>query len=170
MRLYFIRFLLLFFLLCAIGTGYLAAQDNGNGISREELEHVLDYLQKEAVSVDITARITGEKGRNVWDTESRRLTVSGRSVTVSLDGDNIRVVAHIIPFLNEDNSILLVAKGEVWIHSDSQEDTKYYSTMKSLPVKAGESIMFFPVGVAVDVDKNVYTIEMEIRVSPYEPD
>jgi hypothetical protein len=149
-------------------TAILSAQDKG--ISREELEEMLEYVQKDAVSVDISARITGEEGQNVWNTESRRLTVSGRSVTVSLDGDNIRVVAHIIPFLNDDNSILLVAKGEVWIHSDTDEETEYYSTMKSLPVKAGESIMFFPVGVAVDVDKNVYSIEMEIRVSPYEPD
>ncbi len=120
--------------------------------------------------MEINARITDEQGKSVWNTESRRVTVSGRSVTVSLEGDNIRILAHIIPFINEDNSVLIVAKGEVWVKTEEEKETQYYSTMKSLPVEAGESVLFFPVGVAVDIDKNVYTIEMEIQVNPYKVD
>ncbi len=149
-------------------TVFSAVSANAQEIDREDLENILDFIKSDAVTVDIQARITGEAGENVWNTRSRQLTVSGRSVSISLDGDNIRVVAHIIPFLNDDNSILLVAKGEVWINREVSEEMEYYSTMKSLPIRAGESIMFFPIGVAVDVDKNVYSIEMEIRVSPYE--
>ncbi len=145
--------------------------ESGEGVlEREELERILDFLRTEAVSVEINARITDEEGKSVWDTESRRVTVSGRSVTVSLEGDNIRILAHIIPFINEDNSVLIVAKGEVWVETEEERETKYYSTMKSLPVDAGESVLFFPVGVAVDIDKNVYTIEMEIQVNPYRVD
>lgn len=142
--------------------------EKGERLSEQELEEMLKELRGEAVSVDISARIRGEDGESVWNTTSRRLTLSGRSVDVTMKGDNIKVVAHIIPFVKEDNSILLVARGKVWIDTKEQEKTRYYSTMKSLPVDPGESVLFFPVGVAVDAEKNVYTIEMEIRVNTYE--
>ncbi|MFO7850143.1 MAG: hypothetical protein R6V67_09310 [Spirochaetia bacterium] len=138
-----------------------------DGLSSEDLRSVFEHLQGRSISVDISVRITGEEGESIWNADSRRLTVSGRSVTVSMEGENIEIDAQIIPFINRDNTILLVAKGEVWVDTEEKEDKEYYSTMKSLPVKAGESIMFFPVGVAVDNDKNVYTIEMEIKVTPY---
>ncbi|MFP4179037.1 MAG: hypothetical protein ACLFNZ_00865 [Spirochaetaceae bacterium] len=154
-------FILLFLVLPGISLVY------ADGMSKEELGEVLKHLQGKTVSVDINVRIIGEEGESVWNAESRRLTVSGRSVTVTMEGDNIEIHAQIIPFINQDNTILLVAKGEVWIGSGTKEEKEYYSTMKSLPVKAGESIMFFPVGVAVDTDKNVYSIEMEIKVTPY---
>lgn len=137
-------------------------------IGREEFRKALEYLQGEAVSVNINARITGQDGKSVWNAESQRLTISGRSVTVTMEGETIKVVANIIPFINDDNTILLVAKGEVWLSTGESRETEYYTTMKSLPVEAGESIMFFPVGVAVDMEKNVYTIEMEIKVNFYE--
>lgn len=154
-------FILLFLVLPGISLVY------ADGMSKEELGEVLKHLQGKTVSVDINVRIIDEEGESVWNAESRRLTVSGRSVTVTMEGDNIEIHAQIIPFINQDNTILLVAKGEVWIGAGTKEEKEYYSTMKSLPVKAGESIMFFPVGVAVDTDKNVYSIEMEIKVTPY---
>lgn len=157
----------IFTVLFLIFLGLSLVYADSEGLSKEDLENVLKHLQGKTVSVDINVRIIGEEGKSVWNADSRRLTVSGRSVTVTMEGENIEINAQIIPFINEDNTILLVARGEVWIGTGSEEEREYYSTMKSLPVKAGESVMFFPVGVAVDTKKNVYNIEMEIKVTPY---
>jgi hypothetical protein len=50
-----------------------------------------------------------------------------------------------------------------------EEGVKYYSTMKSLPVESGESVLFFPLGRAMDQQQNIYSIELEITVVPYQP-
>jgi hypothetical protein len=63
--------------------------------------------------------------------------------------------------------MFLVAKGEVWIESSPGQEKKYYSTVKSLPIKEEESVIFFPTGMLMDTEtQRVYTIELEIQVKP----
>lgn len=138
------------------------------GMVRESAE-LLRYLRENALSVHITARVTEPGAENIWLTESKKVTISGRGVQVRLSGENLIVFADIIPYMNDDNTILLVAKGEVWAQADSASGVKYYSTMKSLPVQPGESVIFFPLGRAMDQQQNIYTIELEISVIPYTP-
>jgi hypothetical protein len=130
-------------------------------------DSIFDYLEDNALSVHIEARVTMPGESQVWRTESKNVTISGRAVAVKLTGENIIIFADIIPYVNEDRTILLVAKGEVWTQTDHSSGVKYYSTMKSLPVKPGESVIFFPLGRAMDQKQNVYTIELEISVVPY---
>ncbi|HUX22305.1 MAG TPA: hypothetical protein VMW69_13770 [Spirochaetia bacterium] len=127
----------------------------------------LDLLKGEALAVNIVARVMESGHVSVWNMESRKITISGRGVQIRLEGDNVLVLAHLIPYLNDDNSILLVALGQVWAPAADRKGYKYYSTMKSLPVTAGEKVFFFPFGMAVDQKANVYTIELEIQVVPY---
>ncbi len=143
------------------------SQQDGNSI--EELQEALRYLQDKALEVQIHARLIGKDRENIWNTKSRKITVSGKSVSITLEGENLTVSAHLIPFLNEGGSIFLVAKGEVWVQQSPDEEKKYYSTVKSLPIKPGESVIFFPTGVLMDTEENnVYTIELEIQVEPLE--
>ncbi len=141
-----------------------AADNDGLSDKSDELLH---YLRENALSVNIVARVTEPGAENIWRTESKKVTISGRAVQVRLSGENLIIFADIIPYMNEDRTILLVAKGEVWAQSDSSSGVKYYSTMKSLPVRAGESVIFFPLGRAMDQQQNIYTIELEISVIPY---
>jgi len=89
------------------------SQQAGN--STEELQEALRYLQDKALEVQIHARLIGKDRENIWNTKSRKITVSGKSVSITLEGENLTVSAHLIPFLNEGGSIFLVAKGEVWV-------------------------------------------------------
>jgi hypothetical protein len=143
-----------------------SADNDGLPSKSDELLH---YLRENALSVNIVARVNEPGAENIWRTESKKVTISGRAVQVRLSGENLIIFADIIPYMNEDRTILLVAKGEVWAQSDSSSGVKYYSTMKSLPVRAGESVIFFPLGRAMDQQQNIYTIELEISVIPYTP-
>jgi hypothetical protein len=119
--------------------------------------------------VHILARVVEPDKEDVWLTESRKVTISGRAVQVKLSGENLVIFADIIPYMNADRTILLVAKGQVWAQEEMEEGVKYYSTMKSLPVESGESVLFFPLGRAMDQQQNIYSIELEITVVPYQP-
>ena len=64
---------------------------------------------------------------------SSKITVSGEAVKIKLTGDNLVIIANITPYLNPDNTIFLVAKGEIFLSdSTDTEDVKYYTTLKSL--------------------------------------
>lgn len=132
-------------------------------------DNILQYLEENAINVHIEARVTSPGQSQVWRTESRNVTISGRAVEVKLTGENVIIFADIIPYVNQDRTILLVAKGEVWTQADPAAGVKYYSTMKSLPVRPGESVIFFPLGRAMDQEQNVYNIELEISVILYTP-
>ncbi|MCF7948258.1 MAG: hypothetical protein K9M94_06705 [Spirochaetia bacterium] len=156
-------------LLILLGLVQPLFSQNTSGTSSKELEEALRYLQDKALEVQIHARLIGKDRENVWNTESRKLTVSGKSISITLQGEDLTVSAHILPFLNEGGSIFLVAKGEVWVQQGPDEEKKYYSTVKSLPIKPGESVIFFPTGVLMDTEDNdVHTIELEIQVEPLE--
>lgn len=127
----------------------------------------LAYLKDDALAVSIEARVIEQDHVTVWHMQSTKITISGRAVQVRLEGDNVLVLAHIIPYLNSDNTILLVALGQIWAPTADKKSYKYYSTMKSLPVTPGEKVIFFPFGMAVDQKANVYNLELEIQVTHY---
>lgn len=125
----------------------------------------LKSIEGEHFSVNLTTRILGEQNETIWHMDSSNITVSGEAVKVKLSGDNLVLIANITPYLNKDNTIFLVAKGEIFL-SDSadSEDVKYYTTLKSLPITNGEKVIFFPLGMAYDSNSNFYSMEMEIQV------
>lgn len=123
-----------------------------------------DVFKDTSLEVKITTRVLEEETEVVWNMESSEVTVSGETVTVKLNGDKVRVLAEITPYLLEDGSILLVARGDVLLSSE-EEGMQYKTTMKSLPVDFGEKAFFFPLGVAFDSKENIYTIQLEIQVN-----
>ncbi len=136
-------------------------------ISESLEDSTLKFLQNKTLAVNISTRVIQKNQETLWHMESSKLTISGRAVKVQLKGDNVLIFARITPFSLEDGTILLIAQGEVWLSSKQNEGLEYYTTLKSLPVKAGEKVLFFPLGVVVDSKSNVYTIELEIQVLPY---
>jgi hypothetical protein len=123
---------------------------------------------EEVLSVNIAARVSESGEDAVWKVESSKCTVSGRSVSVKLVGDNIVILVDFIPYTGADDSIVLVARGQVWISSQTDEPMKYLSTLESIPVKMGEKVLFFPLGVKSleAVSEHTYDIEMEIQCVP----
>jgi hypothetical protein len=120
------------------------------------------------LSLNIAARVSESGEDAVWKVESSKRTVSGRSVRVKLVGDNIVALADFIPYTDSDDSVVLVARCQVWISSATDEPMKYLSTLESIPVKMGQKVLFFPLGVKSleAVSDRAYDIELEIQCVP----
>ncbi len=130
-----------------------------------DVNDALKYLKNNALNIDIITRIVDEQGISIWEAEMSRITISGKSVKVKLQGVNILVITDITPYIRNDSTILLVSQGEIWIGSADSEEMNHYSTIKSLPVTMGESVLFFPLGVIQSMDRKIYNIELEIQVN-----
>jgi hypothetical protein len=139
--------------------------------AQQVLDDSFYSLLEKALNINIAATIseTGEKA--VWNIKSSELTIPGRSVTVKLVGSNVVVIAQLTPYVNADNTVLLVAQGQVWISSPLEDKIKYLTTLKSLPIKLGEKVFFFPLGANVEkTSENLYNIALEITIQPYTHD
>ena len=148
------------FLILLVSGSYTFAQE------ADPLDDILDYLRGKTFSVHMTIRLLDGNESIVWDVEHTDVTVAGRALNVRLVGEDIIIDAFITPFGSVDTNLMLVAYGQLWFTDGPDEGLRYESFMKSLPVEAGERIIFFPLGVAVDADTNIYTIELEIQLVP----
>ena len=137
-------------------------------LAQEEdpLDDILEYLRGKTFSVHIVIRLLDGNEVIVWDVEHSDVTVAGRALNVRLVGEDIVIDAFITPFGSVDTNLMLVAYGQLWVTDGPDEGLRYESFMKSLPVESGERIIFFPLGVAVDNNTNIYTIELEIQLIP----
>lgn len=143
-------------------------QEDARQENAQEIEDILRYLKDKIVSVHIITRLIDQDEESVWDAESTQLTVAGRAVKLRLEGEGIVINTSITPFGGIEDTLLLVAQGEVLLSGSEDEGVKYESFLKSLPVEAGEKIIFFPLGVVVDAETNIYTVQLEIQVFPYQ--
>lgn len=132
-----------------------------------DLDDAVNYLKNQNLVVSLSTRIIESEDETVWHIENSEITQSGQSVYLKMTGENLVVFAQITPYIQDDETLLLVAKGEVFI-SSIEEGTKYYSTLKSLPITLGEKVFFFPLGMAVDSERNLYYIELEIEIKQQE--
>lgn len=142
-------------------------------ITPNDLEDALQLLLNQALSVEISARIVENGQETVWTMELSRVTISGRAVTVRLDGSNVVVVVQFTPYIAEDSSVLLVAQGQTWVTTSESQDAVYRTAFRSIPINLGEPVVFLPLGnhpidVNVDTDTDgAFNIELEVRVEPY---
>lgn len=141
----------------------------------DSIDEALRELTDKAMGVHITARITQGSEQTVWDMDVTRVTISGRAVTVRLDGSNVTVVAKFTPYRNADDSIILVAQGQTWISQDGDDDRVDYQTaFESMPIQLGEPVVFLPLGndeLTMDVETErdaSFNIELEVTVVPYD--
>jgi hypothetical protein len=131
-------------------------------------------LLSKALTVTVSARILPPDSQSeetpVWNAESTKLTIPGRSIKIRLDGDNVRIYLICTPYLQDDGELLLLAQGQVWFTEPQDNENRYVSTFYSIPVSYGEKVLFFPLGVS-DQDqpqKQHFNIELEIKIVPYE--
>jgi hypothetical protein len=141
--------------------------------SQESLSEAFEMLEKKALAVHITARVVEDGEQAVWNMELTRFTISGRSVTIRLEGSNVVVVATFTPYRETGDSLLLVAQGQTWITTSEGERVKYRTAFESLPMRLGEPAVFLPLGdkpldVNLDTERyGVFNIELEINIEPY---
>lgn len=154
----------------AIGLLFIAAATLG----ANDIENALRLLAEQALSVNIVARITENGEETVWNMEVSRVTISGRAVTLRLDGSNVVALVQFTPYQDRDEGLLLVAQGQTWVSSEFSDDVKYRTSFKSMPISLGEPVVFFPLGarvddIAVENDEfGSFNIELEVQVVPYQ--
>jgi hypothetical protein len=136
-------------------------------------KEALQQLLSKALSVTISARIVppdADTTTAVWNAESTKLTLPGRSIKVRLEGENVRIYLVCTPYVQADGEVLLLAQGQVWLTEPTDKENKYYNTFYTIPVSFGEKVLFFPLGLsdADNQDKKFFNVELEIKIVPYE--
>lgn len=142
--------------------------------SPPDLDESLEDLLSGALMLHVNARIIDQdQNETVWTMDLTRVTISGRSVRVQLDGSNITVVAEFTPYWEGDGNLMLVAQGRTWLSANGDpEEPDYRTSFTTLPVQLGEPIIFLPLGnssVPVDTERfGRLNIELEINVERYQ--
>jgi hypothetical protein len=152
------------------------AMANANGqaqATETDPKEALQELLSKALTVTVSARILPpdqQEETPIWNAESTKLTLPGRSIKVRLDGDNVRIYLICTPYLQDNGEVLLLAQGQVWFTEPQDNENRYVSTFYSIPVSYGEKVLFFPLGVsnADEPEKKHFNIELEIKIVPYE--
>lgn len=138
-----------------------------------ELDDILQALLDQALTINITARVTQSGEETVQSYELTRVTISGRAVRLRLEGGNLTVIAEFTPYEDEDG-ILLVAEGQILLRTPENEEVQYHTSMRSVPLAIGERVVFYPLGrSSFDMDlenehSEALNIELEVEVSPYQ--
>ena len=153
-------------LLFTLGLVYAGAQDNDleRFFEDEDLESLID----EALQLQITAKVLPPDEQPVWNSQSKKLTIPGRSVAVRLVGDNIRIDVVFTPYQEENGNLLLVAQGQVWFSEAPDAKTTYLTSIQSIPVSWGEKVLFFPLGFSSELSQaSTFNIQLEVEIYPY---
>ena len=141
--------------------------------SAVELDDILQALLDQALTVRIIARVTQNGHETVQSYELTQVTVSGRGVRLRLEGGNLTIVAEFTPYEDEDDSILLVAEGQIWL-TGPEEEVQYRTSLRSVPLALGERVVFYPLGRStIDMDlesesDDSLNIELEVEVASYQ--
>tara|TARA_B100001121_G_C18388173_1_gene479491 strand:+ start:79 stop:594 length:516 start_codon:yes stop_codon:yes gene_type:complete len=142
--------------------------------AESQLDESLEDILSGALTVHINARIIDRNdNETVWTMDLTRVTISGRSVSVRLDGSNIAVVAEFTPYWEDDGQLMLVAQGSTWVtNGENGPHHDYRTSFSTLPIQLGEPIVFLPLGneqVPVDTGRfGRLNIELEINVERYQ--
>ncbi len=129
----------------------------------------LRSLLSNALEVTISARVLPTDEKPIWNAESTKVTLPGRSIRVRLDGENVRIYLICTPYVQDNGEVLLLAQGQVWFETPRDNEVTYSSTFSSIPVSFGEKVLFFPLGIsdAEARQKGFVNVEVEIKIVPY---
>ena len=133
----------------------------------DDLNDLLHMLQDNVFSVNVIGRIYDGGQVNSWEMDVAKYTISGRSVSLRLEGKDLIVIADITPYVDNEGGVLLVAQGQVWVDEPGEKLVKYSSTMKSLPINLGDKVYFYPLGIAQNYESEMFILELEIQILPY---
>jgi hypothetical protein len=141
------------------------------GAQNTELDRIfqdqdLESLIDQALQLNITAKVLPPGATPVWNSVGSKVTLPGRSVAVRLVGDKLHIDVVFTPYQEENGELLLVAQGQVWMAG--AQETRYFTTFKSVPVGVGEKVLFFPLGLSPKVEQgDTFTLQIEVEIYPY---
>ena len=142
-----------------------------------DVDDILQAILDQALSVRIVARVTENDRETIHSYELTQVTISGRAVRLRLEGGNLTIIAEFTPYETDDDSILLIAEGQIWLTTAQDETIRYRTAQKSIPLELGETVVFYPLGRSADVESDdagsvggenePLNIELEVQIAPY---
>jgi hypothetical protein len=118
--------------------------------------------------IKVNLKIIDDEENELVNSKWKIATVSGKAVVIHVKGNNLIIKADLTPYYVDNNSLLLLTRGNVMLMPTDSEASKYYSTVNSLPVKLGEKALFFPLGLLNEKMENISSCVLEIEVQPYD--
>ena len=150
----------LFFAFCLMLSPLL-----GYAQETQTLPEVSDDSQLFNLSIDLKVQ-DGTSEKLVSDHKVQHLTVSGKPVTLNIKGGNFKAAVRLTLYRMQDDNLLLLTQSSIFFINEGRR--QMLSTAQSIPVKAGEKVLFFPLGVLNDGNKSGYNCMLEMNISKYQ--
>lgn len=113
---------------------------------------------------------TGTDKGQPWEAESSKYTVPGTPAPFKLVGSNVAIIVQITPFDRDDGKgVTLIAQGQVWVRPP-QGGLSYHTTIESLSVDYGETVLFFPLGLDANGKSSIRLEISVVRASDANPE
>ena len=108
----------------------------------------------------------GTTAEVVSDHKAHHKVLSGRPVVLNINGGNFKAAVRFTLYNRNADNLLLLAQSTIAFIKDGHR--QMLSTVKSIPMKAGEKVLFFPMGVLNDGEKSGYNCMLEMEGSKYQ--
>ena len=126
---------------------------------QEARVRIVPELRRQALIMEINARVLTEDQDIIWDKYERRIAIPGSPVAIRLVGSNVVVAVQFTPFIRRQGNVL-VAHGQIWIENPGR-GVSYYTSIQTIPMDFNEPLYFFPLGTSNP------SIEIRLTVNPY---
>lgn len=118
-------------------------------------------------NMDIDLKIQdGTTAEVVSDHKAHHKVLSGRPVVLNINGGNFKAAVRFTLYNKNSDNMVLLAQSTIAFIKDGHR--QMMSTVKSIPITAGEKVLFFPLGVLNDGEKSGYNCMLEMEVSKYQ--
>lgn len=155
----------LFVLFCLfISPVFISAQEqpvpNNETIDVESADN-----QMYSMSIDLKVK-EGDTEKEVLDKPMQHLAVSGKPVVLKITGGNFKAAVRLTLYQKAEDTLVLLTQSTISMFSEGKR--RVLSTAKSMPIKTGEKVLFFPLGVIPDAEKTGYNCMLEMDISKYQ--
>ncbi|MDF1566465.1 MAG: hypothetical protein RQ801_00025 [Spirochaetaceae bacterium] len=152
------RLLFLSLILITALTLSLSAQD-----SQEESAVSAKRLLEDALLIIVDISVNNPaKNTELWNNTVEKITIPGRAVSLTLEGEGARLKVMLTPYPADDDTLFLVAKSETW------EGEEYSSALSSIPIAYRDEVYYYPLGRAEESqDESMVEVRMSINIVPY---
>ena len=155
----------LFFIFCFFVSPILIFAQESQAQTSEAINAESTDAQVFNMSIDLKIQ-DGVSAQEVSFHKAQHQTVTGRPVILNIKGDNFRGAVRFTLYNQHADNLMLLAQSTVAYITEGRRQVLSFA--KSIPIKAGEKILFFPMGVLKNGENSGYSCKLEMEVSKYQ--
>ncbi|MBI9096979.1 MAG: hypothetical protein JEY91_00810 [Spirochaetaceae bacterium] len=147
-------------ILCVLTKAVLYSDDTN--------EETLNRLLKDAVTISVHSRIVIHDSEDYWESDLKKVTIPGRTVTLIFETENEKLSIELTPFKIDEESYMLTAMSNFW--REAIDGVQFRSSFKSINLQLEELILFYPLGLKTQEALTGGSLYMElgIKIIPFE--